>query len=116
MLLETDITRMARELSIPRDVFFSRYVRVMPDWESFILDNGEKQCPFLSWDQEFSKATCMIYHSRPLACRDFIASLSRHECQDGLKKLGGDNSVLLPKDIYSSGNKIKRFYSVLRNI
>ena len=110
-LLDEEINHMARELSISGDDFVSRYVHIMPDQGSFILDNGEKQCPFLSWDQEFSKARCMIYQSRPQACRNWVASLSRHECQEGLKKLRGDESILLPENLYLSGNKIR--HSVL---
>ena len=115
MLLDEEINRIASKLSISRDLFLTRYVQVMPDRESFILDNGERQCPFLSWDQESGKARCTIYQFRPQAWRNWVASLSEPACQAGLKRLRNGTGILLPKDIYSSDNKITKLYSVLRS-
>jgi Fe-S-cluster containining protein len=103
-----EIEKIARKLGIPIEAFFSEYVRRVPIKEGYILQSSADACPFLRWDGGNAKSTCTIYSFRPKACRDWVPSLSRVECREGLSRLKADGELLLPQDIYDSGEQIKR--------
>jgi Fe-S-cluster containining protein len=104
-----EIGRIARKLGIPIEAFFSEYVRRVPIKEGYILQSSADTCPFLRRDEESTKSACTIYSFRPKACRDWVPSLSRVECREGLSRLKGDSELLLPQDIFDSVEQIKRF-------
>jgi Fe-S-cluster containining protein len=103
-----EIERIARKLGMPIEAFFSEYVRRVPIKEGYILQSSADACPFLRWDEGSAKCTCTIYSFRPKACRDWVPSLSRVECREGLSRLKADSELLLPQDIYDSVEQIKR--------
>lgn len=103
-----EIGRIARKLGIPIEAVFSEYVRRVPIKEGYILQSSADTCPFLRRDEGSAKSACTIYFFRPKACRDWIPSLSRVECREGLSRLKADGALLLPQDIYDSGEQTKR--------
>jgi Fe-S-cluster containining protein len=104
-----EIERIARKLGIPIEAFFAEYVRRVPIKEGYILQSSADTCPFLRRDGESAKSACTIYSFRPKVCRDWVPSLSRVECREGLSRLKGDSELLLPQDIYDSAEQIKSF-------
>ncbi|MBM3156042.1 MAG: YkgJ family cysteine cluster protein [Chloroflexi bacterium] len=109
-----EIERIARKLRIPIETFFAEYVRRVPIKEGYILQSSDDKCPFLRRDEESVKSACTIYAFRPKACRDWVPSLSRVECREGLSSLKGVSELLLPQDIFDSVEQIERFSSTAR--
>jgi Fe-S-cluster containining protein len=108
--------RIARKLGISPETFATTYVKVVPTKDGHILQSSADACPFLQWDEKRIKATCSIHSSRPKACRDWVPSLSRTECQEGLAKLKNGGELLLLADIYGSNREIERLTSAVRDI
>jgi Fe-S-cluster containining protein len=106
---------IAQKLSMSIDMFISAYVRAVPTKEAYILQSSADTCPFLRWGEGGARATCSIYLFRPEACRNWIPSLSRPECREGLTKVKAVSELLLPGDIYHSGKEIKRLSSAVKN-
>ena len=107
-----EIALIAQEMGIPMPVFISKYVRVISG-KMHVLQNDEDKCPFLSWDDEAKRGTCTIYHLRPEACRNWLASLSYPQCREGLLKLRTDDKILLPDELYSSLIEVEKLCSAL---
>lgn len=63
MLFESDIERMASALKIKISKFKDEYIKVDED-EDYIFN--QSPCPFLCYDN-----LCMIYASRPKACKEY---------------------------------------------
>jgi Fe-S-cluster containining protein len=106
---------IAQELGIPTQVFMSKYVRAIPQKGARVLQNDEDDCPFLSWDKETKKGTCTIYVFRPQACRNWLASLARPECREGLCKLRTVDRTLFLDGLYSSRDEAEKLCSPLTN-
>lgn len=111
---KAEMKRIARKVGISLEVFFATYVKTVPTKDGYILQSSADTCPFLQWDKKGVKAACSIHSSRPKACRDWVPSLSRTECQEGLVKLKNSGELLLPADIYGSNKEIKRLFSAVR--
>lgn len=101
-----EIKVIAQELGLPEHEFMIKYVRHSPLKDIKLLQNKDGQCPFLTFKQ--SVASCTIYFVRPLACRNWQASLSRHECREGLTKLDNTGSILSLDELYSSEASIQK--------
>lgn len=110
-----EMKRIARKLGISPEAFVTTYVKVVPTKDGYILQSSADTCPFLQWDEKGIKATCSIHSSRPKSCRDWVPSLSRPECQEGLAKLEDRDELLLPADIYGSSKEMERLYSAVRD-
>lgn len=82
-----EMERIARRLKMSIEAFMSLYVRAVPTKDAYILQSSADTCPFLRWDKRDVKASCSIHAFRPKACRNWVASLSRWECREGLSKL-----------------------------
>jgi len=108
-----EIEHIARELGMREKAFISRYVRAVSEKGTHILQNEEDKCPFFSLDTETSKGTCNIYSFRPQACRNWVSSLSRPECREGLLRLKTAGKLLLPDEIYSSDSEVEKLYSAI---
>ena len=85
----------------------------MPGEDTLILGSSKNGCVFLSWE-EHGKAICTIHNIRPKACRDWIASLSRPECQEGLNKLKLGDGILLVKELYHSEEQLEMLCSAVQ--
>ncbi len=110
-----EIETIARKLGIAREIFFSEYVRAVPTKGGYILQSSDNSCPFLRRDEKSDRWTCAIYAFRPQCCRDWVPSLSRPECREGLRRLGVDGKLLLPVDIYDSKDKVERLALGMRD-
>jgi len=76
---------IATALGISLDTFLDRYTDdSWPGSEYCLLDTYNDACVFLKHDKENKVASCRIHPVRPQACREWAASLSRKECQEGL--------------------------------
>ena len=76
---------IATGLKISIDDFLSSYVQFTNI--GYLLRRSERGCVFLSREKDDSGDSCAIYPFRPKICRDWVASLSRPECQEGLVRL-----------------------------
>ena len=87
------------------------------DIENIALALGmrmEKGCIFLVWDEE-GKACCTIYSFRPKACREWIPSLSKPKCLEGLIKLKSEGQLMLLGKLFDSEEDQETFCSSIKN-
>ena len=110
-----EIDVIARKLGMSAGAFVSAYVKAVPTKDAYILQSSADTCPFLSWAGEGTEANCTIHLFRPKACRNWVASLSRTECREGLARLKANSKLLLPSDIYGSGKAIEGFSEAMRD-
>lgn len=111
---DEEVTAIANKLGMPREAFRSKFVRAGANRDELLLDDGGEQCPFLAWDNTSGLAECTIHPFRPQACRSWQASLSRVECQEGLRKLKPEKGIILPQDMYSSQDEMHDLYATVR--
>ncbi len=105
---------IAQGLGISGKEFHRDYIEESPKKLGLcLLRRNEKGCIFLLYEGE--KANCVIHSFRPAACRDWIPSMSRSECREGLKKRKSNDQLLLPNDIYSSEEEFTTFSHSLEN-
>jgi len=105
---DKEIEAMTTKLGMAKCEFISRYVQQAPVGEGFVLRRSGNGCVFLSFDERSKKAKCTIYPVRPNACRNWTASLSRLECQEGLARLKLQGTIVTPKDMYPSQKSINK--------
>ena len=110
-LTREEIQNMAERLEVLTDDFISRYIQITII--GYLLRQTKNGCVFLTWHDDGTRTSCKIHSFRPEACRDWVASLSRPECREGLLKLGTAGKILLPNELYSSPRKIRKLYSAL---
>lgn len=96
-----DIEKIASALRMSTANFISRYTERVPTQEGYLLKGTEKGCIFLAWDEN-GKACCTIYPFRPKVCQEWIASLSKPECLEGLAKLKSKGQIMLLHELFSS--------------
>jgi Fe-S-cluster containining protein len=107
-----EIGLMAKRLSMSADEFIDKYVTVTK--VGYLLSQTENGCVFLTLESGTSKASCTVYPVRPTSCRNWVASLSRRECQKGLVKLKINNEMLLSVgEVYDDQEQIERFCTLL---
>src|SRR4030042_1762073 len=105
-LTTEDIGNIASALGISRSKCVSKYAVKVPIKEGYLLKHTKKGCVFLAWDAD-GKARCTIYPSRPKACREWIASLSKSECREGLAKLKSKGQIMLLRELFPSPEQQK---------
>lgn len=115
LLDEDEVAETAYKLGIPLDIFRREYVREYPlKGNAYILLHRNHGCPFLEYDGE--QASCTIYAFRPAACRDFIPSLFRPECRQGLARRSSGSQLILPSEVYISPEGLAAFYDSLKSV
>lgn len=107
-----EVELIAEWFSVSADEFINRYITVTK--VGYLLRQTENGCVFLTWETGASKVSCNIYSFRPTACRNWVPSLSRPECRQGLVKLQIDNKILLVGEIYENQEQVERFCTWLR--
>jgi Fe-S-cluster containining protein len=112
-LTTQDIDNIASALGMSRSKCVSKYAVKVPIKEGHLLKHAKKGCVFLAWDED-GKARCTIYPLRPKACREWIASLSKPECVEGLSKLRSEGQIMLLKEIFTSQKDKQDLYSSLK--
>ena len=111
-LASEELKNIASQLSLSVADFIGKYVIVTQ--VGYLVKQAKKGCIFLRWSKDGARATCSIYSFRPAACRNWTPSLSHPECREGLVKLGTDNKIALPQDVFDSGEAAHRFLSSLQ--
>ena len=108
-----EIRAIAEHLGIAQGDFVSRFVQRVPLKDGFLLRRSEKGCVFLSPGGRSKRTRCTIHNVKPKACRDWVASLSRPECREGLKRLKPSERLLALNEIYSSPKAIGKMDSAV---
>jgi Fe-S-cluster containining protein len=108
-LTTEDIDNIASALGISRSKCTSKYAVKVPIKEGHLLKHTKKGCIFLAWDAD-GKARCTIHPSRPKACREWIPSLAKPECLEGLAKLKSEGQIILLEELFSSYEEKKELY------
>ena len=106
-LTSEEAETIAKGLRVSTEDFLSRYAQLTN--VGYLLRQSGKGCVFLSWEEDGTRAGCSIYPFRPEACRNWVASLSRRECREGLAKLKAKGEIMLAKELYPSQDAIDRF-------
>jgi hypothetical protein len=97
-LTPEDINNIASALGISRSKFISRYARKVPIKEGYLLKHNRKGCVFLAWDADGK------------ACREWIPSLIKPECLEGLAKLKSEGQIMLLEELFPSHEEKKKLY------
>jgi Fe-S-cluster containining protein len=108
-----DIDSIASALGISRSKCISKHAHKAPIKEGYLLKYTRKGCVFLAWDAD-GKARCTIHESRPKACREWVPSLSKPECREGLARFKSDGQILLPEELLSSPEEREELYLTLK--
>lgn len=87
---------IAEGLKLSTEDFLARYAQFT--YIGYLLRRSERGCVFLAWEKGDSRASCTIYPFRPEACRNWVASLSRPECQEGLARLKNKSKIMLASE------------------
>jgi len=114
-LTPEDLDNLAAALGISRARCISRYAVKVPIKEGYLLRHAKKGCIFLAWDVD-GKARCTIYPSRPKACREWIPSLAKPECLEGLARLKSRGQIMLLEELFSSHDEKKELYTSLEKV
>ena len=92
---EDEIATIAKALNMPVDKFYKEYIQEYPlRPKTYLLRCQDNTCVFLKY--ESNMANCLIHPFKPVACCNWTPSLSRRECQEGLKKWQRNGSIILP--------------------
>ena len=106
---------IAQGLGISLEEFYQYYVEENPRRLGIcLLRRDEKGCIFLQYEGE--QASCIIHPFKPTACRQWMPSLSRPECKEGLKRRKSGDHLLLPGEIYGSEEELSAFCHSLENL
>jgi Fe-S-cluster containining protein len=90
-----EIERIAAFLGIGGEEARERFTEPYPlDDAVRLLRREGSGCVFLRYEAD-GRALCSIHPARPEVCRDWVASLDRRECVDGLRRFGGADVIPL---------------------
>ena len=110
-----DIDGVASALGISRSKCISRHAHKAAIKEGYLLKYTKNGCVFLAWDAD-SKARCTIHESRPKACREWVPSLSKPECLEGLAKLKSDGQIMRLEELFPSPEEREELYLTLNKV
>ena len=112
MVMEWEIERMAGHLALTASEFKREYID--QTLIGYLVRQTDKGCVFLNWQKDTSKGYCDIHNARPEACRDWVPSLWRRECLEGLARLGKNNGRILPAaEVYEDADQLQNFTRIL---
>lgn len=114
-LTTEDIDNISSALGISRSKCISKYAHKAPIKEGYLLKHTKEGCVFLAWDAD-GKARCKIHPSRPKACQEWVPSLAKPECLEGLARLKSEGQVMLLKELFPSYEEQKELYLSLEKI
>ena len=106
-LTHEEVKIISRGLNISTEDFLSKYAQCTN--VGYLLRQSERGCIFLSWEEDDSRASCTIHSFRPESCRNWVPSLSRPECREGLTRLKTRGRIILPAEIYPSQEAVRSF-------
>ncbi len=108
-----DIDSIASALGISRSKCISKYAHKAPIKEGYLLKYTKKGCVFLAWDAD-GRARCTIHESRPKACQEWVPSLSKSECREGLAKLESEGHIMRLEELLPSSEEREELYLTLK--
>lgn len=114
LLSPQQVRQLASDLGMAAQPFSRRYTRAYPlrrGWRQ--LKATETGCVFLGFKDD--RAFCTIYPVRPAVCRSWGASLSKGECQEGLRQLQPLSDLLPLESLYPDTADRERFTKVLQS-
>ena len=111
-LTTEDIDNIASALGMSRSRCLSKYAVKVPIKEGHLLKHTRNGCVFLARDAD-GKARCTIYPSRPKACREWIPSLAKPECREGLARLKSEGQIMLLEELFPSSEQKRELYRSL---
>lgn len=108
-----EMARLAAFLGISDAQFGEEFTEAYPldDRVRFLRREGAG-CIFLRYQAD-GRATCSVHQARPDVCQDWIASLDRRECVDGLRRFGGGEVIPLAA-IFAVPDERMAFVEVIR--
>jgi len=81
----TDVRRISDGLSLDWQRFIEEYTdRSQPEDGTFVLRRCPERCVFLKYDEASRQELCSIHDFKPSTCRDWVSSLYRRECREGM--------------------------------
>ncbi len=112
----TEAQSIAGALGISLGEFLDRYID--DSWlgsEYYLLDAYDDACVFLERGVGNKVASCRIHPVRPQACREWVPSLWRKECQQGLARYWG-LTVSPSGELIGSEQRIRDFQRFLKSL
>ncbi len=106
-LMSEEIETIAAGLGMPANDFLDKYAQLT--YVGHLVKRAGDKCVFLVYEEGGDKASCRIHSFRPGACRNWVPSLSRRECQEGLTRLKTKSKIMLANELYSSPKALDRF-------
>ena len=106
-----EVKTIAETLGLSIEDFLYRYAQSTK--VGYLLRQSENGCVFVSWEEDNARASCSIYPFRPESCRNWVPSLSRPECREGLTRLKAKGKIMFPEELYPYLKTTDRFYSAL---
>jgi Fe-S-cluster containining protein len=108
--------RLAAYLGITAAEVEQTYTTPYPfDDDARLLRHEGGGCVFLTWDGD-GRSACSVHPARPDACREWLASLARGECVDGLARFGSADAVLSVTTLYPDSAEQHAFERVARGL
>jgi Fe-S-cluster containining protein len=111
-LSREDIDTIASALGISRSKCIARYAVKAPIEEGHLLKQTKDGCVFLAWGAD-GRARCTIHPSRPKACREWVPSLAKPACLEGLSRLKSEGRIVLPEELFAGREEQKELYGAL---
>jgi Fe-S-cluster containining protein len=108
--------RIAGGLGLTWGKFLERYLdNRWPGVKNFLLHQRNGMCVFLEQIERSKVTRCMIHDIRPSACAEWMPSLYRKECQQGLTKYWGLR-VEPSGQLDGSKQKVRKFRALLESL
>ncbi len=108
--------RIAARIGMPRKEFTIEYWdRSVSPEECLVIDQKDNRCFFLRNRDGSGEEYCSIYDIRPRVCRDYLPSLRRKECRDGLKRMW-DLDATPTGRIKGDEKQVKIFFDYLTSL
>jgi Fe-S-cluster containining protein len=111
-LSREDIDNIASALGISRSKCIVKYAVDVPIKEGHLLKHTKDGCVFLAWDGD-GRARCTIHPSRPKACREWVPSLAKPACLEGLSRLKSERRIMLMEELFACREKQNELWQAL---
>lgn len=108
-----EVEQLAEFLGMEVESFLGEYARRYPLVEDgWVINQRDGGCAFLRFEDGL--AECTVHEARPIACRDWDASLRRKECIEGLHGKDGPAGLIMPMPLYESDDDNRMLIRRLR--
>ena len=108
--------RIANGLGLAWNTFLDRYVeQLWPRAQDFFLRQRNGVCIFLEHGEGTKTTSCFIHSFKPAACLEWVPSLYRRECQEGLARHWG-LTVGSSGELQGAAERIEHFQLFLKSL